>query len=268
MQTRSAVALGTLALMVGLIYFGRFLPNGRAGLLAEHPHESVTCQSCHNFTQSRADSLNLDLKTETCTDCHSGLLEADSPFHLMDGKRDCGRCHSFHKPEQLKAAQDTMSLEFAVRAKLLCLDCHGQNGLTPEVSPGHRVAASIIHSQETELFVESPSEFCLACHDASRSQISRFASSLSAPRFHVRASHVFGQELIPGSGKPGSVLRIQDELPQHLVLINGRTECQTCHSMKSKHDYLLSQRIEDGLCTSCHDMQRESEPLPILTSNQ
>lgn len=266
MQTRSAIALGTLALMVGLIYFGEFLPNGRADLLAEHPHEGIACQTCHRMDQRPGDSTDSNARTQGCVECHASALESGSLFHKVGETRDCGNCHSFHKPELVIAAQDTMLMAFAEKAELLCKDCHTQSGTMPEVSPGHREAAALIHSQRTERFVESPSEYCLSCHDASRSRRSELVSTMSAPRFHIGASHVFGQILVAGSGKPGSVLRIQDELPQHLVLINGKTECQTCHSMKSKYDYQLSQRIEDGLCTSCHDMQRKLGPSPIFTS--
>ena len=58
--------------------------------------------------------------------------------------------------------------------------------------------------------------------------------------------------MIAGSQQFGSAFRIQDEIPSHLVLIDGKIECQTCHSMISDEDYLLSQTIEDGLCGSCH----------------
>lgn len=265
MQTRSTVALLTLILMVGLIYFGEFLPNGRAGKLAGHPHDEISCQSCHEINVAKAESQVKTVLSQNCVGCHANQTTATSLFHSGYGSKDCARCHSFHEPEFVNAAGDTMSLVFAKRAGAVCADCHKEGGVMPEVSAGHREAAALIHSQRTNDLVEAPSKFCLTCHDASRRNNIEAKSSWDVPRFHVSASHVYGETVVAGWSNPGSTLQIQDKLPSNLILINDKMECQTCHSMISKHEYLLSQKIADGLCTGCHDMQRESSPSPVFT---
>lgn len=252
MQTRSGIALGTLLLLLGLMYFGRFLPEGSAGLESEHPHTEVDCQSCHSFGSKAEAGSGLIADDQNCQSCHFSVVDSNSPFHNNAATRRCTDCHSFHEPEFVIAAGDTLTIEFAEKAEALCADCHKADGLLPEVSPGHREAARLIHSQRSLTMAEAPSEYCLACHTKEQGSQIANENSRQAPRFHVSASHVFGRSMIAGSQQFGSAFRIQDEIPSHLVLIDGKIECQTCHSMISDEDYLLSQSIEDGLCGGCH----------------
>lgn len=250
MQTRSGIALGTLLLLLGLMYFGRLLPDGSAGLESVHPHEGVECGNCHSFGSKAIGGGMTRPSSQNCLSCHSPAANTDSPFHDTRVAGECADCHSFHKPELVIAAADTMSMDFAVLATALCLDCHKSSGLQPEVSAGHRQAAELIHSQRTMAMAKAPSEFCLTCHSNERSGGSEAARN--APRFHVSASHVFGQTMTAGVSRPGSAFRIQNDIPTHLSIFDGKIECQTCHSMNSDNNYLLSQTIEDGLCGSCH----------------
>lgn len=252
MQVRSGIALGTLLLLLGLMYFGRFLPEGSAGLEIEHPHTKVECQTCHTFGSKADTSGSLLTDNQNCQSCHFSTLDSHSPFHSSSTTRQCADCHSFHKPEFVFVAGDTMTLEFAGKAGALCADCHKEDGLMPEVSAGHREAARLIHSQQSLAMAETPSEYCLACHSNESGGNNANENVKPAPRFHLSASHVFGQRVIAGSQQFGSAFRIPDELPSHLVLIDGKIECQTCHSMISDEVYQLSQTIEDGLCGGCH----------------
>lgn len=252
MQTRSGIALGTLLLLLGLMYFGRLLPDGSAGLESAHPHDGVECQNCHSFGSKAVGSGMSQPSSQSCLSCHSPADRADSPFHSTRVVGECASCHSFHKPELIIAAKDTMSMDFAFQAEALCMDCHEPSGLRPEVSAGHRQAAVLIHSQRTLAMAKAPSEFCLTCHAAERTATLGNENSKSAPRFHVSASHVFGQTMVPGVSRPGSAFRIQNNIPAHLLIFDGKIECQTCHSMISENGYLLSQTTEDGLCGSCH----------------
>ena len=247
------------------MYFGRFLPEGRAGLEISHPHNNVGCQTCHSFSSLNGPGTMQKIDTQTCQGCHSDAVAAKTPFH--DGKfgADCTDCHSFHKPELVIAATDTMLLEFAVRAAVLCSDCHTTAGTMPTVSAGHQLAAKLIHSQHSLEIAEAPSQFCLSCHDAGKPSSIARVNFISAPRFHVSASHVFGQTLVPGLRKAGAAFRIQDKLPPHLVVIDGKMECQTCHSLISERESLLSQTIEEGLCGSCHQRNGEDKTSPEYT---
>lgn len=252
MQTRSGIALGTLLLLIGLMYFGRLLPDGSAGLESVHPHEGVECGNCHSFGSKAIGGGMTRPSSQNCLSCHSPADNANSLFHSSRVVVECAGCHLFHKPELIIAAKDTMSMNFAVQAQALCMDCHKSGGLRPEVSTGHQQAAKLIHSQRTVAMAEAPSEFCLTCHGAERTATLGNEISKSAPRFHVSASHVFGQTMVPGVSRPGSAFRIQNNVPTHLSILDGKIECQTCHSMISENGYLLSQTIEDGLCGSCH----------------
>ncbi len=252
MQTRSGIALGTLLLLLGLFYFGRFLPEGSAGLEGVHPHERIDCQNCHSFKSAGTGSGLPGSDSQKCIECHPPADGVSSPFHNERMAEECAGCHSFHKPELVIAKKDTMLLDFAVQAEALCSDCHKTGGLQPEVSSGHRLAAQLIHSQRTMAMAEAPSEFCLACHGIGRSRVAANEILNMAPRFHVSASHVFGQTVALGSRRPGAAFRIQDDIPDNLLMIDGKIECQTCHSMISDNNYLLSQTVDDGLCGSCH----------------
>ena len=258
MQSRSAIALATLIVVLGVMYFGRLLPEGKAGSDLTHAHSDIECQTCHSFGQTFGDAGSLEVDAKNCFDCHRDRKSENAWFHSNARSVDCTHCHSFHKPELLTVQSDTMTLEFALRVETMCEDCHRDGSVSPSVSQGHLAAARLIHSQRTLEFAEAPSQFCLACHDASKSSPEVAKLGVSAPRFHVSATHVFGETLVPGDAKQGSMFKIQDVIPSDLLLIDGKIECQTCHSLVSGNGYLLSQKIDDGLCTQCHDMQRGS----------
>jgi predicted CXXCH cytochrome family protein len=264
-QSRSAIASATLLLLLGIMYFGRLLPEGKAGSELSHAHGDVECQTCHSFGQSFGDAGSLEIDSRNCLDCHQTRRSENAWFHANGKSQDCTRCHSFHKPEFLIVQSDTMTLEFALQVEAMCDNCHHDGNVLPPVSEGHLGAARLIHSQRTLEFADAPSQFCLACHDATKSSIGIVESGVSAPRFHVSATHVFGEKLVPGQSKQGSMFKIQDDIPSDLVLIDGKIECQTCHSLVSSHEYLLTQRISDGMCTQCHDMQRDSESAKAFT---
>ncbi len=252
-------------LAIGLTYFGRLLPSSSAGLVSAHPHTDIACQDCHKFASGDSASEFAILDSRVCRECHGQNLSFGSDFHSETTAVDCAGCHLFHHPELIVIRQDSMSMEFAGTAKGVCRDCHADGQLRPEISFDHQVAARQVHSQRTTKFAESPSEFCLSCHDADRNSPGIAGALRQAPRFHVSASHVYGQELIPGFRRSGSRFGIQDEISPSLNIINDRIECQTCHSMISKNDYLLSRTVEDGLCDSCHETKRDLQPQSVFT---
>lgn len=263
MQTRSAIALGTLILLIGLIYFGRLLPDGSAESSARHPHQDVACRQCHAYFKTAVQEAEPRGRSQDCLGCHREAAEKSRLFH-SDLAENCGKCHLFHAPELLLISDDTLSLSFAQTATQLCRDCHS-DGTRPAISLGHRDAARLIHSQRDLAFAEQPSQFCLSCHDADRrNAVVDFAGG-GLPRFHVSASHAFGIPLVAGFRKPSSSLKINSDIPEFLVLIDGNIECQTCHSLVSENEFLLARQISDGMCTDCHDMARVSGDSPILT---
>ncbi len=261
LDSRSLVAAAVLILMIGLLYFGWGLPEGDAEENPVPAHNAVECRTCHRMQASKAsmsgsaDDLSAMPSSRDCLSCHqtSNLTEGKSgPFH-SGANANCLTCHSFHHPEKLVIGETTGALAVAIRGVDICLDCH-RDSSSPEVSPGHRLAAEIIHSDTTGNFAANPSEFCLSCHNRD-GRLPAHASQLEDfPRFHVSATHPFSIELIPGYRKPGSTLKLRDQIPSTVVTIDGKIECQTCHSLISGEKYLLSKGIQAGLCTDCHDM--------------
>ncbi len=195
-----------------------------------------------------------------CEVCHSpgGSASVGSELFHANNSKTCSECHSFHNPERISVNADTMLLTLATTATPICETCHSTHTILPEVSPGHREASRLIHSQRDSKIIENPSEYCLICHCSDRVTTGDFPLAAQASRFHVSASHGFGIELRSGYHKPNSNMKIQDEIPPHIKLIDGKIECYTCHSLVSEEEFELVQTISDGLCISCHDMRDNS----------
>jgi len=245
------------------MYFGRLLPDGSAGSTAGHPHQDVACSQCHTYSKGADHETLPNGQPQDCLSCHQEVTEKSRLFH-SDLTENCSGCHRFHTPELMTVRGDTLSLPFAQTAIQVCRDCH-RDGMLPAVSPGHLDAARLIHSQRDLDFAEEPSKFCLSCHDADRGLSVIVSAASGPPRFHVSASHAFGIPLVAGFRKPSSTLKINSDIPEFLVLIDGNIECQTCHSLVSNTEFLLVRQIADGMCTDCHDMGRVSGDSPILT---
>ncbi len=269
-RRRSVLALVTVLAAIGLLYFGAGLPLTEASLESENAHGQIDCSRCHKMQASipRADGsgeLNSALPSSNdCMQCHTVEQMGSNSFH-NSGYGDCLSCHSFHHSEELTIAGRPASLSTAKASVELCADCHGES-TTPEVSPGHRLAAQLIHGEQEGRFAEQPSEFCLLCHDRDASLPIAAPELSEFPRFHVQASHTYGTILVPGSGRPGSQLKIQREFPPEMPLFEGKIECQTCHSLVSGEKYLLTKRIEQGLCNDCHDMGDRTATNLLTTS--
>lgn len=245
------------------MYFGRLLPDGSADSTARHPHRDIACRPCHAYSKTVDRTAEPRGRPQNCLGCHREVTEESRLFH-SDLTENCGGCHLFHAPELLIVREDTLSLPLARAAGQVCQDCHVA-GTSPPVSPGHRGAAKLIHSQRNSAFAEEPSHFCLSCHNADRRGEVEGTILSSLPRFHVSASHAFGIPLVAGFRKPSSTLKINSDIPDSLVLIEGNIECQTCHSLVSQTEFLLSRQIADGMCTVCHDMGQVSGDSPIFT---
>jgi predicted CXXCH cytochrome family protein len=151
-----------------------------------------------------------------------------------------------------------MRLSVAKKSEAICADCH-RRFWTPEVGPGHKQAANIIHSVASNEFAEKPSEFCLVCHDADRNPHAIANTFHKLSRFYTTASHPFGVRIEPGYQRPNSDLKIQDRISPEIVIIDDKIECLTCHSLVSTNKFKLVMTIEDGLCTACHEMPNDAK---------
>ncbi|TFH64012.1 MAG: hypothetical protein E4G91_07135, partial [Candidatus Zixiibacteriota bacterium] len=163
-------------------------------------------------------------------------------------------CHSFHQPRRLIIKGDTTTIALARSESQLCADCHKSTAI-PEVSPGHREAARLLHGELAKSYSDNPSGFCLACHDVSSATLAASAG-LDPPLLHMPASHPFDVSLTPGYRRAGSSLKLQSQIDPAIRSFGGNITCISCHSLTSDYKSLLVTSVESGLCTSCHDMQR------------
>lgn len=269
MQNRAVLYLIAVIMFAGLLLLGAGLGNSIAINNLSHPHQAMDCRNCHSL-RSQNDSASGDASkpraTSRCLECHTTSMSSDktmSLFHELGD--DCADCHSFHQPKRLNIHGDTTTIDLARSQSQLCADCHKSTDL-PEVSPGHRQAARLLHGVHAELYSDNPSGFCLACHDASSAQPT-ISSGFTPPLLHMSASHPYDIKLIQGYQFFGSHIKLQNDIDESIRISDGNITCVSCHSLTSGNRSLLVTAIEDGLCTECHDMQRTSTPQPF-TQNE
>jgi predicted CXXCH cytochrome family protein len=257
-QNKVVLYLTVFIMLAVLLLLGAGLGNSIAINNLNHPHLSVSCRDCHGFKNTVADdssSAQRPRATAQCLECHSASMQIDSTlalFHKLGD--DCADCHSFHQPERLTINGDTTTIALARSQSQLCADCHKSTD-KPEVSPGHREAARLLHGELAESYSGNPSGFCLACHDVSSATL-RVSSGFTSPLLHRSASHPYDVRLTPGFQRAGSSLKLQDQIDPSIRSIDGNITCISCHSLTSYNKRLLVTSVESGLCTGCHDMQR------------
>lgn len=244
--------------MAGLLLLGAGLGNSIAINNLSHPHMSVACRNCHGFKSivaSDSSSSEQPRATAQCLECHSASMQTNSALSLFhELGDDCIHCHTFHQPSRLTINGDTTTIASALSESQLCADCH-KSAEMPQVSPGHREAARLLHGELAKLYSSKPSGFCLACHDVSSTTLV-LSSSFAPPRLHMSASHPYDVKLTPGYQLAGTSLKLQDQVDPSIRTVDGNMTCISCHSLTSKDKRLLVTSVESGLCTKCHDMQR------------
>ncbi|MCX6833479.1 MAG: hypothetical protein NT028_15375 [candidate division Zixibacteria bacterium] len=269
MQNKAVLYLIVVAMLAGLLLLGAGLGNSIALNNLNHPHLSVACRNCHGFKSTVAgDSSNAQRPRATaqCLECHSASMKTDSAlsmFHELGD--DCTHCHSFHQPRRLTINGDTTTIALARSESQLCADCHKSVDM-PEVSPGHREAARLLHGELAESYSGNPSGFCLACHDVSSATLA-VSSGFAPPLLHMSASHPYDVRLTPGYRRAGSSLNLQDQIDPSIRSIDGNITCISCHSLTSDNKRLLVTSIEDGLCIGCHNMRR-AFPSPAFSQQE
>jgi predicted CXXCH cytochrome family protein len=257
-QNKIVLYLTSVFVLAGLLLLGAGLGNSIAINNLNHPHMSVACRNCHGFTNTTTDDsggAQQLRETTQCLECHSASMQTDSVLSLFhELGEDCTHCHSFHQPRKLTINGDTTTITLAHSESQLCADCHKSIDV-PQVSPGHREAARLLHGKLAELYPRNPSGFCLACHDASSTTLAA-SSDFAPPRLHMSASHPYDVKLIPGYRITGSTLKLQNRIDPAIRTIDGNITCISCHSLTSDSKRLLVTTVEGGLCTYCHDMRR------------
>ncbi|MEW6413184.1 MAG: hypothetical protein AB1483_12060 [Candidatus Zixiibacteriota bacterium] len=224
----------------------------------DNPHKNIPCTDCHPFTAdlNAGTGINTEYRQQ-CERCHQARLVNPSGIPLnFHSTRDraCRECHSFHKTEQITAAKRSFLVSFEnsfQRGQCFC--CHGPRESLSGLSPDHRTAAVIFHSDFAVLGKLSVSQACLICHSQTAAQISEEIAHFAqdAPRFKEHGSHPVGVEVVPGAGEPGNA--IADQISQEIQLFNGRIECPSCHSLSA--GYAKARLVcssQNELCRACH----------------
>lgn len=216
-------------------------------------HPKLDCSRCHQVVASIGSMQPAPSPINQCRTCHtsSSLVTADlgQAFHA-DNSRACSDCHSFHKTSRISASGSEFNLSPA-SGKALCSGCHSATGDLAQLSPGHRMAAKIFHSNADELRGLNASQACMICHSENRKVQIDGNSSIEAPRFSERHTHPLGEISSEKTGEQGT--RIREQIDSRLHLFNNRIECQTCHSLGSTSRYrLVAFDTPSELCAGCH----------------
>jgi len=249
-------------LLVG-VYVGAFLvlAEFHAGESEErfaNFHSDIACSECHLQVASTAVGTLPDFNAR-CRDCHGEngptAIGPRLSFHsTADGQ--CTKCHSFHEVERITAGPTEFLFSFeSRRQRQQCLACHGGRENLSRLSPGHREAARIFHSDYRYAGHLTVSETCMACHDENGSRLisGQLALNTPAPRFELHGSHPVGIEVKAGRGRPGN--RIRAAVDSRLTLVRNRIECITCHSLSSETSFhLVGFDTPNDLCRGCHEV--------------
>lgn len=235
-----------------------FIQVGKAGDSPRKDHSKIECSYCHAAVADIAsDELpNFDLSRQ-CQSCHkvgAGKESSQLSFHRTSNKR-CGECHSFHETDQISASGQTFRFRFDKHSSQMavCASCHGEGENPTMLSEGHKQAAQLYHADYGRFAELSPSQSCMLCHSES-GPVGDLAARLKVPRFQDHGDHPLGVQVVAGSGEPGN--RIKVRIDSRLRLVDGKIECQTCHTLSGQtHARLRDFTSLTELCNGCHSLE-------------
>jgi predicted CXXCH cytochrome family protein len=224
-------------------------------------HESVDCGNCHLFVASASnESYALPNQQAECRSCHMAALSAPRAgtftlaFH-EDKMRDCRDCHYFHKRNLLHT--DSLSFSMGKNAPArdaVCVNCHRAGGRLENISPGHRLAAPMIHAGWKTHLEAGPSAVCLSCHSQHGADRMESMGMVETRRFDDRTDHPYGVVVRGTAMINGS--RIRDNIDRRLRLVDSRLECLTCHDLTANNRHrLVIAESETALCIGCHEFE-------------
>ncbi len=235
-------------------------PEVHSGGRFDNPHDDIACTECHVLRADLDEGLLADTRyRKECERCHdvSSFNVSGIPlnFHQVSDK-SCSQCHSFHNLEKIDAGDHQFLVSFEnSNQRGQCYSCHGPSESTSLLSPGHRYAAQIYHSDFRVLGRLAPSETCLMCHSENRPIENKLSAdqSVKPPLFDEHGAHPVNIRVAAGQGEPGN--KIRKTIDPRIRLFGGRIECQTCHSLSSdKPHHLVGFESQNALCRACHEI--------------
>jgi len=243
-----------LMLFLGFVYF--LAESGKSQGPVGDPHKDTPCSNGHQLVAKVGDAgFSRDDLNKSCRKCHQNALLQISDSRLSfhsDISRPCLDCHFFHKKSVISARGHEFELDIEKASqKTLCLSCHGANQDIGLLSPGHREAAKIYHSDPKFLYGLSPSQTCLLCHSEDARIDNNLVNATHVPRFSEHSNHPVGIEINRHGANSKMIMR--DKIDPRLQFLNNKIECQTCHSLTStKKGLLAGFDSTNDLCRGCH----------------
>lgn len=246
--------------MVGLVILLGFLAMGGPQQPDESPnilsHNELECSRCHALTASlESNGAGFSSAAEQCRTCHgpAGPEEEslEAAFHYSDS-RACTDCHRFHETDVISAAGVEFKFDYsAAPLREHCRSCHDQSQSILELTVGHREASAVYHRDSRYFAGVSPSDACLYCHSTEAGTAPDIELSQNPPRFEPSAGHMIGTGMTTAKSPGGFSEKLPEDSFVHLI--EGRIECQSCHSLTADTGHLLAGTgQEEDVCLACH----------------
>lgn len=190
-------------------------PQGKRPAVAAHMHEKADCKSCHTM---HAEPFT---KEATCSTCH----EEKAPSHAAAPAKGCDSCHAAHQPAAIAAETAT------------CQSCHASPaGPKPA---GH---ASCLGCHQPHVFTPNGAATCKSCHG----ELPTLAMTKVAAHADCTSCHT------PHDPRPELAAKACRGCHTQLSLSHakGNDDCIGCHT---PHPETVAQTKVDAVsCTSCH----------------
>ncbi|SYZ72624.1 hypothetical protein TRIP_C20739 [Candidatus Zixiibacteriota bacterium] len=247
--------IGAFLFFAACVVLFQFYP-ARTGQEQKGEHSHISCNTCHEvMAQLNNEGFNIRGINNRCRSCHQVIASPDGGANLSfhsDNSRSCLDCHLFHNQTELKAGALRFQVDYSAHNLAgVCGTCHSEGGDLNKLSPGHRDAAKLFHSDYRALAPLSPSETCLMCHAKNSMVASDIVNTANMPRFTEHQSHPLGIPVVANIGTGGYLVRA--DIDPRIRLFSGKIECQSCHTLTSGPS-ALADGFSDAtdLCRGCH----------------
>lgn len=213
-------------------------------------HADLKCATCHSIQKK------LQVKRKICLTCHFSIQDNNYlellNFH-KDDNRLCTDCHSFHDTKYLHADSVKFQFDFSLESSTAtCFACHQTNSFLSNLSDGHQEARKLYHSELPTEYSMTPSQTCMACHANNQNDFELTFNVDDMPVINNHASHPYEIEIVRGEGNSNN--HIKSEIAPNIKLFDNRIECQTCHTLTSENEFLVSNsENQSDFCTGCHE---------------
>jgi len=252
----------TLRLLLAILclIFSCMPATARAG---EHRFAGM-CDQCHREDGGEARTS----ATGFCLACHAIDPDRSHPILTIpgtplppgwttdaEGRIDCVTCHYVCQSEKTGIHAQ---LRGSLPADQFCRNCHGaprlptaarHYGITGLAHPRLTLTMNSAHSGS---MIDSYTRICLDCH-ADEGPGPGISFELAAGGGTALYNRHPVAVRYPDGYMSNSVLRPRHDLPDVILLVEGRISCISCHNLyRSTPGKLVADNSLSGLCLSCH----------------